>query len=437
MDSPHELPAITSHKVAELKPYPTNPRKHSKAQVRQIADSIEAFGFTNPVLVDADGIILAGHGRVQAAKLLKLDDVPTIRLDHLSEAQKKAYIIADNRLAEKSGWDDDILAIELQTLMTLDTGFDITVTGYEMPEIDFKVQALDDTDPDDGDEIPPVPANAVTQSGDLWLLGDHRLLCGNALEAASYDLLMQGDKARMVITDPPYNVPIPGHVSGLGKVKHEDFAMASGEMTRAEFTTFLGNALGLMTANSMDGSLHYVFMDWRHIADLLAAGEGVYAELKNLIVWVKDNGGMGSLYRSRHEMVAVFKHGTAVHLNNIELGRYGRYRTNVWNYRGVNTLRRGREDELAMHPTVKPARMLADAIRDCSHAGDIVLDPFGGSGSTLVAAEQAGRTARLMELEPKYVDVAIERWQALTGGEAVHVDTGRTFKEAKLEVEHE
>lgn len=431
----NDNPSIVLQPVGDLKPYPNNPRKHSKAQIRQIAESITAFGFTNPVLVDAEGMILAGHGRVEAPKMLKLAEVPTLCIEHLSNAQKKAYVIADNRLAEKSGWDEDILAIEFQTLMSLDGDFDITVTGFEMPEIDLKVQALDETDIDGDDELPETPVNPVSQLGDLWVLGDHQLLCGNALEEESYKRLMGFKLAQMIITDPPYNVPIQGNVSGKGKVQHDEFAMASGEMSDSQFVTFLTTMCKRITDHSVDGSIHFVFMDWRHIADLLAAGKGIYVELKNICIWNKDNGGMGSLYRSKHEMVAVFKHGVEAHINNVALGKHGRYRTNVWNYRGVNTLRNGRDDELAMHPTVKPVRMLADAINDCSHPKGLILDPFGGSGSTLMAAERTGRHAYLMELEPKYVDVAILRWQKATGKQAIHEATGHTFDEISVKEE--
>lgn len=425
------LSHIVFKPVDQLKPYPNNPRKHSKAQIRQISESIEAFGFTNPVLVDAEGIILAGHGRVEAAKLLKLESVPTLRIDHLSDAQKKAYIIADNRLAEKSGWDNEILAIELQTLVEMDTSFDITVTGFEMAEIDFKIQSLDEADPDGDDDLPAVPVEPITKPGDLWVLGNHRLFCGNALKPESYERLLGGELAQMVITDPPYNVPIEGHVSGLGKVKHGEFAMASGEMSESQFISFLTIACAQMAGHSTNGSMHFIFMDWRHIAELLAAGKTSFSELKNICIWNKDNGGMGSLYRSKHEMVAVFKHGTEPHINNVALGKHGRYRTNVWNYRGVNTLRNGREDELAMHPTVKPVRMLADAILDCSNPKGLILDPFGGSGSTLLAAERTGRCARLIELEPKYVDVTIARWEKATGLKAVREPSPSDNQEGK------
>jgi DNA modification methylase len=427
---------VTPQPVASLKPYPNNPRKHSKAQVRQIADSIKAFGFTNPVLIDAEGTILAGHGRVEAAKLLKLAEVPTLRIEHLSEAQKKAYIIADNRLAERSGWDDDILALELQTLMGMEADFDLNVTGFDTPEIDFKVQGIDETDLDgDDDNLPEPPAEPVAQLGDRWVLGSHVIVCGNALVPTTYEALLGGEQAQMVITDPPYNVPIVGNVSGKGKVVHDEFAMASGEMSEGEFQAFLATACHQMVNHSVNGSIHFLFMDWRHIDTLLAAGKAVYSELKNLVVWNKDNGGMGNLYRSKHELVAVFKHGDGEHINNVALGRHGRYRTNVWNYRGVNTLRAGREEELAMHPTVKPVPLLADAMLDCSEREGLILDPFGGSGSTLIAAERTGRYARLIELEPKYVDVAITRWQELTGQQAFDTLTGLTFAERKARQE--
>jgi DNA modification methylase len=416
-----------------LKPYPTNARKHSKAQVRQIADSITAFGFTNPVLIDSAGTILAGHGRFEAAKLLGLPTVPTLRIDHLTEAQKKAYVIADNRLAERSGWDKEILAIEFQELMTVETNFNLDITGFDLAEIELMVNDLEDRDPDEGDEVPEPPVKPVSRLGDCWQLGDHGLTCGDSLDPAIYDELMMDERANVVFTDPPYNVPIAGHVSGLGKVQHEEFAMASGEMSEEAFTGFLTTICGHLARHSADGAIQFICMDWRHMRELLAAGEANDLTLKNLCVWSKDNGGMGALYRSQHELVFVFKHGTAAHINNVELGRHGRYRTNVWHYRGANSLRRGRDADLAMHPTVKPVRMVADALLDCSNKGDVVLDPFGGSGTTLIAAEKTGRRARLIELAPRYVDVTIARWQKLTGKEATLADTGQTFTEVAKE----
>ena len=324
-----------------------------------------------------------------------------------------------------------MLATELQLLSTLDLDFDLDLTGFETAEIDLLIGSLEADDrpaePEPAFEGPDRSKPAVSVPGDIWRLGDHVLLCGDALKAESYAALMGGEKAKMVFTDPPYNVPIAGHVSGLGKIKHDDFAMASGEMSESEFIGFLRTAFGHMADFSVDGSLHYLCMDWRHAYELLDAARSVYSELKNLCVWNKDNGGMGSLYRSKHELVFVFKNGTAKHVNNVELGRYGRNRTNVWDYAGANSLTGGRKQDLALHPTVKPVALVADAILDASKRGSIILDPFAGSGSTLLAAEKIGRRARAIELDPYYVDTIIRRFQKETGKEAVIADSGLPF----------
>lgn len=419
---------------ASLKPYARNPRTHSDKQIRQIADSIRQFGFTNPVLVDATGGVIAGHGRVEAARRLGIERVPTIRLDKMTDAQKRAYIIADNKLAENAGWDRELLGIELQDLTALDLDFDLTVTGFEAPEIDLLIQGIDGTGTDEADNLPAVdPAiAAVSRPGDLWLVGRHRIVCGDATKPESFDRLLAGEKAQMVFVDPPYNVPIDGNVCGLGAIKHHEFAMASGEMSEAEFIKFLEISLRLLAASSLDGSIHYVCMDWRHCFELISAGREVYDEFKNICVWNKDNGGLGSLYRSKHELVFVFKHGAEAHINNVQLGRHGRNRTNVWDYAGVNTMREGRLEDLAMHPTVKPVGLVADAILDCSRRGGTVLDSFGGSGTTLIAAEKTGRSGYLIELEPLFVDVTIKRFEKLTGEKAVHAETGRTFAEVQV-----
>jgi DNA modification methylase len=417
--------------VEALKPYRGNARTHSDKQITQIAASIGKFGFNNPVLVDGDNRIVAGHGRVAAAKRLGLDNVPTIRLDHLSDGERRAYVIADNRLAELAGWDRDILRIELQGLADLDLGFDLEITGFDTAELDL---LLDDESgsgaPDPADEIPPPDTGpALTRPGDIWLMGDHRLLCGDARNSSSIEQLMAGEIARMVFTDPPYNVKIDGHVGGAGKTKHREFAMATGEMSQDQFTRFLTDALGHMAGVSCDGAIHFVCMDWRHMSELLAAGTVVYDELKNLIVWAKTNGGMGTFYRSQHELIFVFKKGQAAHINTFGLGETGRYRTNVWEYPGINTFRNGRDDELAMHPTVKPVALVADAIKDVSRRGDIVLDAFGGSGTTLIAAEKTGRKARLLELDPIYCDVICRRFQAYTGEPALRAEDEVPFAE--------
>ncbi|MCA8881917.1 MAG: ParB N-terminal domain-containing protein [Rhodobacteraceae bacterium] len=398
--------------TADLRPWATNARTHSKKQIRQIADSIEAFGFTNPILIDERRTILAGHGRVRAARLLGMDRVPCLRLDHMSEAERRAYVIADNKLALNAGWDDDLLAQELGVL--LEAEFDVSLTGFTIAEVDGLIEAQAPEEPGDpADDLLPETAPRRVRRGDVWQLGRHRLVCGDALDAGVVRCLMQGEYARMVFSDPPYNVPIDGHAGGSGRVKHREFAMAAGEMTAAEFTEFLTRAFRNMADHSADGAIHFLCMDWRHMAEMLAAGAAVYGELKNLIVWAKDNGGMGTFYRSRHELIFAFKHGSAPHVNSFELGQHGRYRTNVWQYRGVNTRRAGRLDELALHPTVKPVAMIADAIRDVSGRGDIVLDPFGGSGSTLIAAEKTGRRGYLVELDPIYCDRILARWEAI------------------------
>lgn len=423
---------IETMPVSALEPYARNPRTHTKQQVRQIAQSVETFGWTNPILIDGSGGVIAGHGRLEAAKLLGIERVPTIRLADMTEAQIRAYVIADNRLAELAGWDDELLAIELQALTEIDLDFDIEITGFATAEIDTLIAGLNGDEADDeADRLPEIDETTppITQPGDLWLLGRHRLLCADATKAESFTRLMDGEAARMVFTDPPYNVPIDGHVCGLGSVKHAEFAMASGEMSEAEFIAFLQTVLGHLADVSTDGAIHFVCMDWRHLFELLTAGRNIYSDLKNLCVWNKTNGGMGSLYRSKHEMVAVFKAGDAPHVNNVELGVHGRYRTNVWDYAGINTFGKDRDAELAMHPTVKPVALVEDAILDCSRRGDIVLDAFSGSGTTLIAAERSGRRGFGLELDPQYVDATLKRFRAFTGEEPVHAASGLTLAE--------
>jgi 16S rRNA G966 N2-methylase RsmD len=417
--------------VETLRPYLRNARTHSRKQVRQIADSILKFGFCNPVLVDDEGQIIAGHGRVAAAKLLGMREVPAVRLSHLSETDKRAYVLADNKLAEKAGWDREILAIELQALV--DLSFDVQLTGFEPAEVDLILEeAQEATDATGGpeDSIPAYAAGpVVTSPGDLWEVGSHRLLCADAREAASYSILLGFSKPEFVFTDPPYNVPIDGHVCGLGRVRHADFAMGCGEMSQPEFVCFLETVFGHLVVHTADGSIHQICIDWRHMPEMLAAGNAVYTELKNLCVWNKTNAGMGSFYRSKHELVFVWKSGSTPHINTFELGQHGRHRSNVWDYAGVNSAKVGRLDELAMHPTVKPVALVSEAIKDCSRRNGLVLDPFAGSGTVVIAAERTGRRARALEIDPHYVDVAVKRWQAYTGKDAVLSASGETFEE--------
>lgn len=420
---------MTERSISELKPSERNARTHSKKQIHKVADSIRVFGFVNPILVDGNSEIVAGHGRYAAAKLLGMTTVPVICLDHLKPDDVRAYRIADNRLAELAGWDGDLLKLELGHLIDID--FELELTGFETPQIEFLLSgdqaSVPNTDP--ADQVALVAEQAVTHLGDLWVLDDHRILCGDARERSSYEKLMGGALAQMTFTDPPYNVAIDGHVGGLGKIKHRAFPMASGEMSKAQFTAFLTCVFGEIKYASQDGALIYTCIDGQHLHEMLTAGHGVFEELKTVICWAKTNAGMGSLYRAQTELIPLWKKGKAAHINNIELGRHGRYRTTLWSYAGANTFRRGRMAELASHPTVKPCAMVMDAIKDCSKPKGIILDPFGGSGTTLIAAAKTKRRGYLMELDPLYVDVAIKRWETLFKRQARHAETGLTFAE--------
>jgi len=425
---------VVNRPVTALRPDPRNPRKHTRSQVRQIANSIEAFGFSVPILVDGSGQVIAGHGRLAACQLLGWQEVPTIALAHLSADQARALMLADNRLTDASTWDDQLLAQTLLELSNANLQFSIEATGFDMGEIDWRITGLSEPaeENDQADQVPPVAATAVSRMGDLWIIGEHRLICGDALSSATYESLLVGQRVRMVFTDPPYNVPIDGHVSGLGAIKHREFAMATGEMTATQFTSFLETALRPATSRLVDGGMAFVCMDWRHMSELLAATATLGGEIKNLCVWVKHNAGMGSLYRSGHELVLVTKFGDGPHVNNVELGRHGRHRSNVWRYPGANSpgMRHGKEgDLLALHPTPKPVALVADAILDCSHRQDAVLDPFMGSGTTMVAAQRVGRRCYGIELDPLYVDTAIRRVELLTGLAAHHATTGELFRD--------
>jgi DNA modification methylase len=405
-----------------------NPRVHGPRQIKALAGSIDTFGFVAPVIADEANVLIAGEARVLAAKRLGLAEVPVVRVEHLDANQKRALMIADNRLTDMSAWNDELLAENLKILSEIDLDFDIEATGFTTGEIDLRIEGLEigpDDDPDDGlpEESLGDPVNRV---GDLWRLGSHRLLCGDALDARNWSRLMDGKKAAMTCSDFPYNVRINGHVSGLGEVRHGEFPMASGEMDRRAFTTFLETAFRNIVGHSRPGSLHYIFMDWRHLGEMQTAGDAVFSELKNVCVWAKDRAAMGSLYRSRHEMIFVWKAGRDRHRNNVELGRNGRHRTNVWEYPGIGTFRHSDEgDLLRLHPTVKPVRMIADAILDVTARGDIVLDPFLGSGTTIIAAERVGRRAYGMELDPLHADTSIRRYERHSGENAVHVETAR------------
>ena len=426
--------AIKYKDPRKLKPRLKNPRTHTPRQIKQIAASITEFGFINPVLIDASDGIVAGHARVAAATSLGMTDVPTVRVDHLSPTQIRAYVIADNRLAEKAGWDPTLLALELQEL-SVQPNFDVTVTGFEMGEIDLVIGQASESEPDAADVIPEIDRSvpAVSRPGDCWQIGGHVLLCGDALKPESYEQLLGRKRAQMIFTDPPYNVRIAGNVSGLGKARHREFAMASGEMSEREFTNFLRRALTHLVDFSIDGSIHFICMDWRHTRELADAADDTYTELKNICVWSKSNAGMGSLYRSAHEFIFVFKNGRAKHINNVELGRFGRSRTNVWEYAGMSSFGKDRDASLAGHPTPKPLALVGDAILDCSKRGGIILDAFAGSGTTLLAAEKTGRRGYGLELDPHYADLIIKRFEETYGLGAKHVVSDLSFDRVRAE----
>lgn len=419
--------------VADLRVNPANARKHSKKQIEKIAASIRSFGFNVPLLTDGEDQLVAGHGRLAAARHIGLTEVPTIAISGLTEAQLRAFAIADNRIAELSSWDETILASELEELLSLGAGldFEIVDTGFEIGAIDRIVSQAKEAEPESDEPLTPEAVPAIARPGELWQCGRHLVFCGDARDADTYRVLLGAERAAVTITDPPFNVPINGHVSGLGKTRHPEFVMASGEMSDAVFEAFLEATCHQIRTFSQDGALVYMFMDWRSIAILIMTGRRVFDNLKALCVWNKGSGGMGSLYRSQHELIAVFKSGTAPHINNVELGRHGRNRTNVWDHKGMASFGADRDEALKMHSTVKPVQLIADAIIDCTRPGDIVLDMFGGSGTTMLSAERTGRTARLIELDPRYVDVTLNRFSRKTGIRPINLWTGELFPAAE------
>ncbi len=420
---------ITQYPIDGLKPFPKNPRRHPEHQIAALMKAIEQC-WTSPILIDEAGTILCGHARREAAQRLGLTHVPTLTVHGLDESQKKALVIADNRLPEQALWDNDLLREHFEDLNEMN--FDVELTGFSTGEVDLIIDGKSEAEAQDpADDLSGLFAEGppVSRQGDLWKLGPHRLICDDALKAGTYERLLGVETAQMVVTDPPYNVPIQGHAMGRGKVRHRDFKMASGEMSPAQFTAFLEKFVRHAISFSKNGSIHYICMDWRHQFELLTAAREYYAEQKTLIIWNKTNAGQGSFYRSKHELILVFKNGAAPHINNFGLGGKGRYRTNVLDYPGVNSMHPARRGDLELHPTVKPVALIADLMRDCSHRNGIILDPFGGSGTTVLAAQRTGRIARIIELDPQYVDVAVRRWERLTKIPARHAETNQTFAE--------
>lgn len=402
---------VTYKDLSELTPDPRNARTHPKRQIEQIIASINAFGFTNPILADPEGNLIAGHGRLRAAKQMGLSKVPVIELAGLSEAQKKALRLADNKIALNAGWDTEILKLELADLSLHEIDIDLSLTGFSAGEID--VVLSESEDPDD-EVIPEVPIEPRVLAGDIWQLGEHRIGCGDGRDVGFLRRVVgEGAQVDCAFLDPPYNVKINGHANAKGR--HREFAMASGEMSEAEFRSFLTDTLGACAKVSRDGAVHFVCMDWRHMDDVTASVASIYDTLLNICVWNKSNAGMGSLYRSKHEMVFVYRVGDAPHTNCVELGKHGRNRTNVWDYPSVNSMRGSRREDLALHPTVKPVAMVADAICDVTKQGELVLDIFLGSGTSLIAAERVGRAFRGVDIDPAYVELAMTRWSEITG----------------------
>jgi DNA modification methylase len=415
---------VIDRRISSLRRRQRYPRRHSSEQISKIARSIEKFGFWNPILIDDDNNVVVGIGRLEAAQTLGHKTVPTIQLSQLSDADKRALAIADNKIAELSSWDSELLALELQDLSELN--FDMEFTGFATGEIDLILQEFQEEVTDSHESIPPIQrTQIVTQFGDIWQLGRHSLICGDALETQTYEKILDSKKADCVFTDPPYNVPIVGHVTKTGR--HDNFQMACGELSESQFIGFLTSFLNNAITASRAGAVHFICMDWRHLYEIISAARDRYGSFLNLCVWNKTNGGMGSLYRSKHELVLVFQVGDVGHCNNVKLGKYGRNRTNVWDYAGANSFGSSRLDELDMHPTVKPTALVADAIKDTTKRGDLVLDPFAGSGTTIIAAEKCGRTAAAIEIDPAYVDVIVKRWQQSTGEAARLSANGSTF----------
>ena len=420
-------PAVELVATATLKANLKNARTHSAKQTTQLANIIRRFGFLAPIVVDDQNRIAAGHNRWAAAKQLKMAEVPVIRAAFLSDADFQAFALADNRIAELAGWDEDILAAELKNLF--EDGYDLDITGFSTADLDLTITEVDRKPKAERVDLPDPAATAVSRLGDLWHVGPHRLYCGDARKVESYEAVLGGEAAAMIFSDPPYGVPIDGHVSGLGAVRHREFQMMSGEQTPAELTAFFRAVFRLCVRFAQPGSIHYHCIDWRHVREMIDAGDGVYAELKQLVVWDKQSGGMGSFYRSQHEFILAFKAGRARHTNNFGLGA-SRYRTNIWSMPGANSFRKGRAQDLADHPTVKPTALVADAMLDCSNRGDLVLDPFSGSGTTLLAAHRTGRRGAAIEIDPLYVDTGIRRLTATSSLEARLAD-GRSFEQVR------
>ncbi|HEY8006121.1 MAG TPA: DNA methyltransferase [Methylocella sp.] len=413
--------------IGQIKPYPGHARNHNKHQIEKLKNLIRHFGQVVPIVVDRDGIIIDGHAVWTAMCELESGEITAVVVANRTDPEIKALRLALNRIPRDAAWDDERLREELEQLVSL--SFDLDLTGFDAVEIDhlLEVDVPKLNVVEDGEEIAAPQEPAISAVGDIWICGRHRIGCGDARDQAFIDRISGGLRASMSFVDPPYNVPIAGFVSGKGRVQHREFVQGAGELSPDQFTTFLVESLSVLKHSTTDAALIYACMDWRHIYELLTAGRQCALELYNLCIWAKTNAGMGSLYRSQHELICVFKAGPTKPINNVDLGRHGRNRSNLWSYRGLNSFGADRAELLASHPTVKPVLMIADAIRDVTRRGSTVLDTFMGSGSTIMAAEETGRVGIGIDLDPLYVDVAVRRWQAYTRRDALHAETGKPF----------
>lgn len=419
-------------------------RRNAKA-FQKLVRSIKHFGIVRPILIDQHNNVIDGHGVIEAAMELGIAKVPAIVIDHLAEEDLRALGIALNKLQELGEWNEEVLAQELQFISELNTEYDLELTGLELGEIEFLIsdedaaKSNDQPDPSDDVELATLETDydPVSREGDLFLIKgnsfEHRVYCGDARSKKGIVKALGNWDANMVLTDPPFDVPVQGHVGGLGKTKHREFVMGSGELGPRRFYKLLLKSIKRYKKALTDGGLAYVFMDKNGLEALLRAGREAGLKLHSICVWRKTNAGMGSLYRSQNEFVVIFKKGKAPHINNVDLGKYGRYRTTDWHYAGFNTFSKERQELFKLHPTLKPVRMLSDAIRDVTRRGDVVLDSFAGAGSTLIAAEKTGRRSVSIELDPIYVDTILKRFEKEFGVEAVHAGTGLTFSQLSEE----
>lgn len=428
---------IVRRAIDSVRPAGARARVTTPEQLERVIKSIRQFGLVTPILIDAEDRIVSGHVVWEAAQKIGSETIECLVVDHLDDAELKALSLALNRIAETGDWNLDTLREVMIEIRSAD--IDLTTTGFTLQEFDQITLAPSPSSQDEEDcaEVEFKDETPVSRIGDLFQLNDHRLLCGDALEAESYRQVLGGRMAHCTFSDPPYGCKIEGFVSGLGKHKHKDFVMASGEMDDAQFIEFLETYLTHCRTFTSKGAVTFACMDWRQIDKLLAAGAQAGFNRNNIVVWNKGSGGMGSLYRSAHELIAVFCNGKSPATNNVELGRHGRDRSNLWSYPGANRRGSSANHALADHPTPKPIELVEDALLDITRPGDVVLDPFSGSGTTLIAAERCGRITCGIELDPQYVDRTIRRWERMTGHEVIHVESGMTFTELMTERQKE